>query len=471
MIEGIRKRFLDYIKENSLVEKGDGIVIGLSGGPDSVCLLHLLCSVREELDLKLAAAHINHMIRGKEADDDEQYSKELCNTLGVRFFSLRKDVEGYGKEEGLSSETAGRKVRYDFFNEVLENLQYSKIATAHNANDQAETILLRIMRGTGLDGLGGIPVKRENKYIRPILFMKREEVEVYCEENNLQPRIDCTNLEKLYSRNKVRLDILPYMKENFNKDIIEAINRMALLLQDDNKFIVEEVNKIYQEYCIEKKDKVIIQKEVFNKSSAIIGRIIRKSIKKINGNQYDVELKHIKEVEEIQKMSTNKTVDLPCGIFAENVYGDIHIKLKQCMKNKEYNEIVYDKNLIDGKTVDFNGYEFNFKVLNNIEKIQFNKNNCIKYFNYDKINGNIIIRQRKNGDKINPLGMKGTKKLKDIFIDMKIPKEDRETIPIIQFGSDIGWVVSLKLSDKFKVTSKTEKILEIKFFERKQKDD
>ncbi len=463
MIEDIKERFLKYIEDNSLINKDDGIVIGLSGGPDSVCLLHLLCSIREELNLKLAAAHINHMIRGEEADGDEEYSRQLCEKFDVDFFALRKDVEGYAKEKGMSSETAGRKVRYDFFNEVLKKKGYSKIATAHNANDQAETILLRIMRGTGLDGLAGIPVKRENKYIRPILFMKREEVEEYCKKNNLEPRIDATNLEKLYSRNKVRLDIIPYMKENFNKDVVEAINRMALLLQDDNKFIVEEVNKVYKEYCIEKTDKVIIQKEVFNKNSAIIGRIIRKSIKKVNGNQYDVELKHIKEIENIQKVSTNKTVDLPYGIFAENVYGDIHIKLKKFIKSNKYDELVYEKELIDEETIEFNGYTFSFKVLNNMENIQFTKNNCIKYFNYDKINGNIIIRQRKNGDKMNPFGMKGNKKLKDIFIDMKVPKEERELIPVIQFGDDIAWLVSLKLSNKFRVTNDTRKILKIEF--------
>ena len=463
MIEDIKERFLKYIEDNSLINKDDGIVIGLSGGPDSVCLLHLLCSVREELNLKLAAAHINHMIRGEEADGDEEYSRQLCEKFDVDFFALRKDVEGYAKEKGMSSETAGRKVRYDFFNEVLKKKGYSKIATAHNANDQAETILLRIMRGTGLDGLAGIPVKRENKYIRPILFMKREEVEEYCKKSNLEPRIDATNLEKLYSRNKVRLDIIPYMKENFNKDVVEAINRMALLLQDDNKFIVEEVNKVYKEYCIEKTDKVIIQKEVFNKNSAIIGRIIRKSIKKVNGNQYDVELKHIKEIENIQKVSTNKTVDLPYGIFAENVYGDIHIKLKKFIRSNKYDELVYEKELIDEETIEFNGYTFSFKVLNNMENIQFTKNNCIKYFNYDKINGNIIIRQRKNGDKMNPFGMKGNKKLKDIFIDMKVPKEERELIPVIQFGDDIAWLVSLKLSNKFRVTNDTRKILKIEF--------
>lgn len=468
MNTNIRERFLKYINENLLINKGDGIVVGLSGGPDSVCLLHLLCSVRDEMNLKLVAAHINHMIRGEDADGDENYSRELCRKFGVEFFALRKDVEGFGRDNGLSSETAGRKVRYEFFNEIAEKMKCSKIATAHNANDQAETILLRIMRGTGLEGLGGIPVNRENKYIRPILFMKREEVEKYCEIEMLHPRIDNTNLEKIYSRNKVRLDVLPYMKQNFNQDVIEVINRMALLLQEDNKFILEQVEKIYKEGCIEKKNKVVILKNTFHQKNAVISRIIRKAIKKVNGNKYDVELKHIKEVQNLQKISTNKAVDLPYGIYAENVYGDIHIKSKRDNKSIDYTERIYNKESIVGEKIEFMGYEFSFQVIENTKKLQFGKNNDTKYFNYDKINGNIIIRQRKNGDKIIPFGMKGTKKIKDIFIDMKVPKDDRDLIPIVEFGGEIGWIVSVKLSDSFKVTKDTKRILVIKYY-RKEK--
>ncbi|MDS0525294.1 tRNA lysidine(34) synthetase TilS [Clostridium sp. SHJSY1] len=457
----MKERFLDYIKNNNLIKKGEGVVVGLSGGPDSICLLHLLCSIREEMKISVAAAHVNHMFRGIEADKDEQFSQQFCRKLNVEFFCKRMDVGSYGKENGLSSEAAGREVRYNFFSEVKNKLGFSKIATAHNANDQVETVLMRIMRGTGLEGLGGIPVKRENKYIRPILFMKREEVEEYCDIRGLKPRIDASNLERLYSRNKVRLDIIPYMKDNFNEDIIETIYRMSLLLQEDSKFILGEVDKYYNEICVKKNGKVIISKNAFNHSSSIINRIIRKAIKDVNGNKYDLEMKHIIEVIELSNLETGKKIDLPNNICVENVYGDIHIGIKNIVENISCEDLVFRKEEIQNKEIVFGDYIFNFELIYNEKNINLCKNNKIKYFNYDKINGNIIIRQRKNGDKMIPFGMKGNKKLKDIFIDMKIPKEERELIPIIQFDENIAWIFSVKISELYKVTEETERILKI----------
>jgi tRNA(Ile)-lysidine synthase len=461
MTKDIKKRFLNYIEKNNLIRNGDGIVVGLSGGPDSICLLHLLCSIKEEMNLKIAAAHINHMFRGEDADEDQKFSREICKSLDVDFFWKKIDVGNYAKENGLSSETAGREIRYDFFCEIMNRLDFSKIATAHNANDQVETILMRIMRGTGLEGLGGIPVKREDRYIRPILFMKREEVEQYCAIHELNPRIDGTNLEKLYSRNKVRLDLIPYMKKNFNEDIIETINRMSLLLQEDNKFILGEVDSCYKESCFSEKDKIVISKKAFEYNSSIINRIIRKAIRDVNGDSYDVEMKHIIEVIELSKLETGKKIDLPRNICAENVYGDIHISLKKATMGTCYNNIILNKEELDDNEVIFEDYIIKFKVVHNEKNINLHQNNKIKYFNYDSINGNIIIRRRKNGDKIIPLGMRGNKKLKDIFIDMKIPKEERDLVPIIQFDENIAWIFPIKISELYKVTEETKNILKI----------
>jgi len=461
MNSNIRDRFLKYIEDNNLISEGEGIIVGLSGGPDSVCLLNLLCSLREEMNLKIVAAHINHMLRAEDADKDEEYARSLCKEFKVEFFCKRVDINKYSKDKGLSSETAGREVRYAFFDDVMEKLGFSKIATAHNSNDQAETVLMRIMRGTGLEGLTGIPVKRDGKYIRPILFMERKDIEGYCKRHGLEPRIDETNMERLYRRNKVRLDILPYMKENFNDDIVETINRMVLLLQEDNKYIMEQVDKCYIKNCTKYEGKVIIYKRAFEYNNAIINRIIRRAIKEVGGNTYDVEMKHIKEVISLKDMSTNKKIDLPNGLYAQNIYGDIFIRIK-IEKNKEkYEELVLSKEDILHKEIYFQNYIFNFEVISCEKNIDFMKDKEIKYFNYDNINGNIIIRQRKEGDKIIPLGMKGSKKIKDIFINMKIPQEDRAFIPIIQFGEDIAWVVPMKVSDKYKITDGTKNILEI----------
>ena len=461
MTKDIIKEFLEFINEKELISKGDKIVVGLSGGPDSVCLINLLCSIKEELNLKLVAVHINHMIRGEAANQDEIFAKELCENLHVDFYSKRIDINNYAKENKLSSESAGREVRYEYFNKIMKKLSFNKIATAHNANDQAETILMRIMRGTGLEGLGGIPVKRDDVYIRPILFLKRQEIEAYCDYIKVNPRIDATNLERDYSRNRVRLDILPYMKEYFNSDVIEAINRMAMLLQEDNKYIERRVDEVYDTLCTKKSGLVIINYKAFECEYALINRIIRKSIQEVSGDMYDLEMKNIQDVISLANLETSKRVDLPKGLHAVNVYGDIHIRNDEELTSDKNIEIIIPKENILHKELCFGNYIIEFQSQDKERNINYNENSLIKYFNYDKISGNIVIRYRRDGDIINPLGMKGNKKVKDIFIDMKIPKAERDFVPIIQFGQDISWIVGVKMSEKYKIDEQTKEILRI----------
>ncbi|WP_436513323.1 tRNA lysidine(34) synthetase TilS [Clostridium thermobutyricum] len=458
----MKKKFIKYIEDNSLIKNGDHILVALSGGPDSVCMLNLLCSIRDEYNLKIGAAHLNHMLRGEAANEDEKFAKEMCNKLEVDFYSKRVDIEAYSKEKGVSTETGGRDVRYALFNEVSKKYGYNKIATAHNANDQAETILMRMMRGTGLEGLCGIPLIRDEIYIRPILCMERWEVEKYCEDFNLNPRIDKTNLENIYTRNKIRLDILPYMKENFNKDVVMAINRMSNILWEDNKFINDFSKEKFKEYCHKENDEIKINKNLFKENKAIINRVIRKALTEVSKSTYDFEHKHIEEVINLAYIGTNKKIDLPNGIYAENVYGEIEIKKKkEKIDIKKSEEVTILKEDLDGNSIDFNNYEIKFEIVKSQKNLKITNNDLIKYFDYDKIKKYVIIRNRKNGDKITPLGMKGNKKLKDIFIDMKIPKEVRDEIPLIVFDDNIAWVLDVKLSNIYKVTNETENILKI----------
>lgn len=463
MIDRIKKEFIKFINDNKLINVGDGIVVGLSGGPDSVCLLNLLVSIKEEFNLKLAAVHINHMLRGDAANEDEEFCLKLCKELDVDFFSERIDVNKYSKENNLSSETAGREVRYNTFNKIMYQKGFNKIATAHNANDQAETIIMRMMRGTGLEGLCGIPVIRENRYIRPILFMERKDIEAYCEEIEIEARIDKSNLERIYSRNKVRLDIIPYMKDNFNIDVISAINRMSILLQEDNEYILSEVETIYKENVQKDERSSLIKNDIFKLNNSIKKRIIRRVIKDICGNKYDIEMKHIEDIIQLSKNKTGKQIDLPNNVVAINEYGDIRVKLRDVNELIEEKQHVLSKEKILHNKIQFNSYIVEFNVTESDNKWKYSNNSLIKHFDFDKINGNIIIRYRKNGDKIIPLGLNGSKKVKDVFIDMKIPKEKRDFIPIVEFGGDIAWIVGVKLSDKYKVDVNTKNILKIQF--------
>ena len=462
------KKVMSYIKDNNLIKSGDKVLVALSGGPDSVCLLNILYNLKAELNIEIGAAHLNHLLRDKDAFEDEEYVKTLCKSLDIPCFVKRVDINKYSKDKKMSSEMAGRDARYNFFDDIVKDEGYTKIATAHNANDQAETILFRLMRGSGIEGLCGIKVRR-NKIIRPILCLSRKEVEEYIEINNLKPRIDKTNFEKIYNRNKIRLDMIPYIKENFNEDIIQTLNRMSVLLQKDNEFIENSARSFYEKHCIEQSDYFIIKKEMFDNKEAVVTRVIRYALTNFSKTHYDFEMKHIYEICNLAKNNSGKAIDLPNKIYAENIYGDIYIKERININNIDVKqEIVVNKNEINGKKIFFDNENIEFSVLKNDSNLDLNQNNFIKYFDFDKINDSISLRKRKNGDKIIPLGMKGSKKIKDLFIDMKVPKEERDCIPLLCFDENISWIVGIRVSEEYKITNKTKNILRV-IVERKEK--
>lgn len=462
------KKVMSYIKDNNLIKSGDKVLVALSGGPDSVCLLNILYNLKAELNIEVGAAHLNHLLRDKDAFEDEEYVKTLCKSLDIPCFVKRVDINKYSKDKKMSSEMAGRDARYNFFDDIVKDEGYTKIATAHNANDQAETILFRLMRGSGIEGLCGIKVRRD-KIIRPILCLSRKEVEEYIEINNLKPRIDKTNFEKIYNRNKIRLDMIPYIKENFNEDIIQTLNRMSVLLQKDNEFIENSARSFYEKHCIEQSDYFIIKKEMFDNKEAVVTRVIRYALTNFSKTHYDFEMKHIYEICNLAKNNSGKAIDLPNKIYAENIYGDIYIKERININNIDVKqEIVVNKNEINGKKIFFDNENIEFSVLKNDSNLDLNQNNFIKYFDFDKINDSISLRKRKNGDKIIPLGMKGSKKIKDLFIDMKVPKEERDCIPLLCFDENISWIVGIRVSEEYKITNKTKNILRV-IVERKEK--
>ncbi|WP_297522440.1 tRNA lysidine(34) synthetase TilS [uncultured Clostridium sp.] len=461
----MKKKTLNYIYKNSMIKERDKVLVALSGGPDSVCLLHLLHSLREKLNIEIYAAHVNHLIRGDEAFADENYAKELCESLNIRFFVRRVCVESIAKDKGISTEMAGRDERYGFFNEIKEEVGINKIAIAHNANDQAETLIMRIMRGTGLEGLVGIKPVRDNIYIRPILSLTREEIENYCEVNLLNPRIDKTNLEEVYSRNKVRLKAIPFIKDNFNPDIINTLNRLSHSSMIDASFIDEVVSEKYQEFCSIQNGRAILDKDKFAEKEAILTRMIRKALMEVSGAFNNFELKHVYDVIALQKGSTGKRISLTNDIIAINEYGNIVIAKEESVSNLISDESIKIDvaNLIKENIIkiSFNSHDFSFEVVENNGKINF-KNTNEKYFSFEGIK-TISLRTRKNGDKIVPFGFKGTKKLKEIFISSKIPQEKRNLIPIIDFDDEIAWVVGIRNSELFKINRHNSKLVKISF--------
>lgn len=261
------------------------------------------------------------------------------------------------------------------------------------------------------------------------------------------------------------------MKENFNEDIIDALNRMALLLQKDNEFIENLALSLYNKYCIEDSAYFIIKKEIFIEEEPIATRVLRNALIKYSKSNYDFEMKHIYEIFHLAKKNSGKLIHLPNGIYAENIYGDIYIKSKveKYHIDNKIEDIILEKNNINTNEIILDNFIVKFEVITDYEMSQIisNQNKFTKYFDFDKIKNNISMRNRRNGDKIIPLGMTGNKKVKDIFIDMKIPKDERDSIPILCFDNKIAWIIGIKISEEYKITDKSGNILKV-VVERKE---
>lgn len=237
-------KVIKTIEKYNLIKNGDKIVVGVSGGPDSICLLHILNSLKDKYNIQLFVAHVNHLIR-ENAKIDEEYVKNICEKLDIPIYIEHIDVLNIAKKEKISTEEAGRDARYKFFDKVLQNTNSNKIAIAHNSNDKAETIIMNILRGSGISGLKGIEAQRDDKYIRPLIECSRTEIEEYCKENNLNPRHDESNDENIYNRNKIRNVVIPYIKNEFNNNIINTINRLSEVATEENEYINKIVEKEY----------------------------------------------------------------------------------------------------------------------------------------------------------------------------------------------------------------------------------
>ena len=296
----MKNKVLETIKKYNLIENGDKLVLGVSGGPDSISMLNILNEIRKDdkvkLNYEIVVVHINHMIR-KEAVDDELYVKEYCDKRNIDFYSKSIDVKKLANTNKIGTEEAGRNVRYKFFNEILEKTSSNKIAIAHNKNDNAETMIMNIMRGSGISGLKGIEPKR-GIYIRPLIECEREEIEKYCEKNKLNPRIDKTNFENEYTRNKIRNIVIPYVKKEFNPNLINTLKRLSDLVKEEEVYIEKQVLGIYNNIVIEQKEnEIILDLKKFNVQEKVIkSRLILYTITRILGTSQGMEKIHIEDI-------------------------------------------------------------------------------------------------------------------------------------------------------------------------------
>lgn len=320
----LEEKVLETIKKYKLIEEGDSIVVGVSGGPDSITLLDILIKLQKQIKFNIVVAHINHMIRA-DADDDQKYVEQYCKNNNIPFYLKKEKVEILAKNQKISTEEAGRNLRYEFFNLILEKTKSNKIATAHTKNDNVETVLMNIIRGTGTKGLKGIEIIRDNKYIRPLLEISRTEIEEYCKKNNLTPRIDSTNMENIYTRNKIRNLLIPYIQKEFNPNIIEAIDRLSQIATEENNYIENTTKEKYKEMLIEEeKTQIILDLNKFNCEDLVIkNRIVLYTINRLFGSSSGIEKIHIRDIIKLCKNNIGNKYLIP------------NKKIKILIKNKK----------------------------------------------------------------------------------------------------------------------------------------
>lgn len=287
----IKEQVLDTIKRYNLIGQNEKIVCGVSGGPDSICMLDILRQIQKEsINFEIIVCHMNHLIR-EEATTDEEYVVNYCKKHHIKCYVKRIDVKKYANNKKQGTEEAGRNVRYDFFDEVLKKEKANKIAIAHNKNDKIETIIMNVLRGSGVSGLKGIEPIRENKYIRPLIEVERSEIEKYCEEFHLEPRIDKTNFENDYTRNKIRNIVLPYVKQEFNPNIIETMNRLSNVITEEDRYLNGQTRGIFENLKVrEEEGLVILDLKKFNEQDRVIkNRLVLYAIEKTVGNVQNIE--------------------------------------------------------------------------------------------------------------------------------------------------------------------------------------
>lgn len=337
----LEKKVLKTIELYNMIENGDKIVIGVSGGPDSMTLLNILNNLKEKLNIKIYVAHINHMIR-KEAEEETEYVREFCSKLNIEFFAKKIKVEEEAKKLKIGTEEAGRNIRYAFFEEVANKVGANKIATAHNSNDNAETVLMNIIRGTSTSGLKGIEKVRDEKFIRPIIECNRNEIEEYCKEQKLNPKFDKSNQENIYTRNKIRNLLIPYLQKEFNPNIIEGINRLSNIAEEEEIFLNKVVKSEYKKLLISENVKQVNCKSKYNigsENKAVYKDVIMdeclNNIKKSETNK--VVILKLKEFNELDYVIKAKIILYTISVVAGKATGieKIHIDdiIKLCKNN------------------------------------------------------------------------------------------------------------------------------------------
>jgi len=448
----------DYINRYALISNGDAVLVCVSGGADSVCLLNILYRLRAQYDMRLYVCHVNHMLRDT-SDDDAKFVKQLAAQLNLPFECLAVDVAGMAKSAGIGIEDAARRARYTFFDEVKQKYNIDKIATAHNRNDNAETVLMRLLRGSGTDGLKGIDPIRPDGVIRPLLGCERRDIEDYLSAINQPYMQDYTNAMPIYFRNNVRLELLPLLAQEYNAGIVDTLNRTAQILRADAAYLAQAAQNAADTAILQDTyGEYIAVPALLNLDSAIAARVLRTAIARAANSDRDISFDTLMRCYDLAKHGKSGDMsDIGGGRVMEKEYNTLRITQKSTKAVEFCIELPLNTYITAP-----NGMLF-YAELVECAYMEHIKNTA--YFDYDMLRGNIYIRSRHSGDKMSPSGMSGRKKVKDILTDSKIPRRLRTNCTIVTAGEDILWAAPFRKSDICAVGTNTKQVLKISCFD------
>lgn len=458
------ERFADFLDEKSLIKEGDRILLAVSGGPDSLTMLDLFHRLSAQRSLSILVFHLNHGFR-QSADCDQKFVKKFCQKIGVNVIIKKSDVPAAAKEGGLTPEEAGRRERLKYMKQIIQKRNFDKAALAHNRDDLVETVLFNLFRGTGLRGLKGISSQSEIrglKIIHPLLFCWREEIEKYCSFRELQPVMDPTNRESDYSRNKIRNRVIPYLEKEINPGLKKVVFNTAEIMEDIDNYLYQKQREVKDRVIAEERtDRVILDLNQLKSLHPVIRyRIIRDSIEKVKGASGDVYYEHYSAVDDlIFNLPTGKKLDLKGNIEVKKQYDSlIIVKESASVYNEKYSfklnipgetEVPGDKKI----AVKF------FKGQDPTRMPDFGSSN-ICYCDFHTLSLPLVVRNRRRGDRIQLLGMEGRKKIKDFFIDHKIPVPERDLIPlIVDNEGEIIWIAGWRMNERCKVKPDSKTII------------
>ncbi|MBM4276668.1 MAG: tRNA lysidine(34) synthetase TilS [Deltaproteobacteria bacterium] len=459
MLFGTVRRAID---RHGLLVKGDRVIVGVSAGVDSMVLLHTLNALRQDYSLSLIIAHLNHGLRPVESEKEAELVRKESTRLGLPFEYGQFNVKEFQESKGFSLQDAARKIRFQFFHHLLKKYGGGKIALGHNADDQVETVLLRLLRGSGLKGLKGMLPIREKRVIRPLLEVWREEIEAYAQENSIPYLIDSSNLKKDYLRNRLHLNLIPLIEQEYQPGFQRAILKTSTFLREENDFIEKEAGKAYQKIAHEEEGQITFKFSAYQSlHKAIRWRVIQKVLEKMEdgskmdeGEWSDVDLIYRR----LQQSPASLLLELSHGLCFEKRYDKVLLRRERPTTIPPFEVELR----VPGRTYI---KEIEREVV--VEEREWSESmrpddfRNIALLDFQSLRFPLRMRNFRPGDRFQPMGTEGTQKLKEFFIDHKIPKFERPGIPLLISGEMIAWIVGYRIDERAKITSETKRVLRV----------